>query len=700
MPIQIETIDGFRDGTNLAKPINDLQTTELRYLQDGLLDEPTILVQRGPVVNDGTIPGGSTGKPEGGVAMKTPLSSTPHAAAIVVQDTSDNDRTLKLVDASFTSLASVNLSDGEHTSQQATVDAKPALKAGAWIGYSEKPDGKSLNKLMYWRGGLADYSTGSISLTRGSKTVTGTGTSWTSAMVGCWLWSETSDTTTFHQFIGVVAAVNSTTSITLDRISPYTGDGASPYKLRAVRPFIPLVSKGRITTSTTSTTVTGASTKFKDQKLDVGTWDIFKLDNTYVGTVSSVATNVGLTLSANAAVALTNDRFYAYKRFNSNVYDDFDLNDSSTPKVGFMNAVHANRQWYAHRAGRTSVSDVADWSSRLWYSDTNDPEFVDLAELDGDYIDVVNVSGANTPIMAIAPSYNALVVLKQNECHGIFGDTPSQFNRKKLYDDGALHGMSVQAYEGGVIWAGKNGIYFFDGTQVDNLTREKLGEWYTIGVKNFDPDTDRMSSAIVNDHYILHISDFVPTRGPNKSTGDSNLTSVTIVLNLRTRAYSFLTNVALSGWLEFPPQASSPGVIFLLQTSGGGVAYRAGRLFTDTGLDTVTCSGHSAGPKFYLEAPKFAMGDPQLKKLIKQVQCLYKAVGDDLRLETIVGLNETATLASSKFLEQSTYRNKRIKFLKRSQYLSFRLYPEDNTMSELRIGPMAIGFKFQRPGRV
>jgi hypothetical protein len=210
-----------------------------------------------------------------------------------------------------------------------------------------------------------------------------------------------------------------------------------------------------------------------------------------------------------------------------------------------------------------------------------------------------------------------------------------------------------------------------------------------------------MGSAIVNNHYLLYISTFAPSRSIKKIGGDSDISRITIAINLDTLAVSFLTNVDLLCSAVFPLDAASDGTIGIMiaDVDNWGRFCRLDPLFTATGLDDFACKNNSIGPKFYLESPKYDMGDPQIKKLFKQVQCLFKAVGDDLRLETIVGLNETSALSTSKFLAQSTYANKRIKFLKRSQYLAFRLYSEDNTMTNLRIGPLAIGFKFQRPGR-
>ena len=100
-----------------------------------------------------------------------------------------------------------------------------------------------------------------------------------------------------------------------------------------------------------------------------------------------------------------------------------------------------------------------------------------------------------------------------------------------------------------------------------------------------------------------------------------------------------------------------------------------------------------------------------------------------MRLDTVVGLNNvgrtsnttlpatlptwssvsatyatwailSATVATWGSFVEAVYRPKRIKFLKRSQHLSFRIYAEDDNMTRAVLGPFSLGFKLQRPGRI
>lgn len=63
-------------------------------------------------------------------------------------------------------------------------------------------------------------STGSVTVTAGTSTITGIGTNWTSALVGLNIVVDSSHTATAFNFIGNVSVVNSPTSITLNRVYP------------------------------------------------------------------------------------------------------------------------------------------------------------------------------------------------------------------------------------------------------------------------------------------------------------------------------------------------------------------------------------------------------------------------------------------------------------------------------------------------
>jgi len=129
---------------------------------------------------------------------------------------------------------------------------------------------------------------GTITTTASTNAVTGVGTSFTSALVGSPIFNSAGT------FIGTVASVASTTSMTL------AVNGAVPVTAGAWS-YIPAAA-GTITTTTSSTSVTGSGTSFTSALVGLA---LLNNAGTYIGSVASVASATSLTLKANAAVAVT-----------------------------------------------------------------------------------------------------------------------------------------------------------------------------------------------------------------------------------------------------------------------------------------------------------------------------------------------------------------------------------------------------------
>ena len=119
-------------------------------------------------------------------------------------------------------------------------------------------DGATSNQALgYWMGGASPDSTGALTVSRGSTSVTGSGTSFTTDVTpGMWVIYA-------NQLVGCVSSITDDTHLIL--VDPafiaLAGDTAT---FTAIRGVYPRVIVGSITTSTASTTVTGGSTKFSD----------------------------------------------------------------------------------------------------------------------------------------------------------------------------------------------------------------------------------------------------------------------------------------------------------------------------------------------------------------------------------------------------------------------------------------------------
>lgn len=729
-----ETFEGVPGGMNLALPQQELDDSECRYLQDALVDYPGLVRRRGPVRKVTGVASISR-KGTGIVMTLNPLGFDKYA---VLNGDAVNGFFSVLSDDLTTVAADLAWPHPLPTdpSSAATayrfVDAKPALLGGLMVGVSSAYDANSPNQgLAFWQGAnKANYSPGSVTIARGTTALTAPSGFNANVAPGMWLFANTDEGYT-SALIGCVRSVNSDTSITLTAASPYAVT-AKAGTFQALRGLAPKIVKGRITTDTTSTQVTGGSTKFISQALNVGTWQLYRhSDMAFIGKVSSVASEISLTLAANAAVACADEAYVALRA-------DADFNiatTGSTQKVGFLNAAYADRQWYGNNGAQYEKT------SRLWFSDTSDPEALDLSVFDGDWLDITSSSTVNEPLRALGAAQNGLLVLKENETFIITGSSPSSFTVRKLEDDGTISGMSVQPYGGGLIWAGREGIHFYDGVQVQNLVGAKLGDYWKNTVRTLDPAKYRMWSMVNRDHYMLFLENVQPTVAVVKGNVSHTPTSLTVLINMATGAVVFSTNMHLRGAVVLPATAGK-SVWYLVngQVNGDTTDHAficdGEALFNEEGVDPIFCDfGTSAvgtnigGPDFFFESKKFYAGDSLRLKRFKQLAVHYLAQGGSINVDTVLGLNNVGTTLSSSFpasvytwdtlraavstwdnlkaqfptwsdIVQGVFVPKRVRFIKRSQHLSFRFWQSTSSMSRVKTGPYQIGYKLQRPGRV
>lgn len=710
-----QTFDGTPDGMNMAIPAHQIADTQARMLVDFLVDQPGITRQRGPVAPTSAAPAlprkgsglFSTLNPQGAAKFAALTGDSTHGYFSVLNDAGN-----AWIDLAWP----FNI---PAVAPYKLVDAKPALGGGMLIGVADDYGAAaSLNEgIAYWFGGTKpNYSGSTITVARGDVAVTGSAFL-ANVVPGMFLFANTNDPYT-NAFIGTVLSVDSDTSITLMKESPYAAT-AKAATFQSIRGLAPRVTTGEITTDISTTTVTGGATKFISQGLDTGTWQLYRQsDGTFIGKVATVNSEISITLAAPAAVSVSEENYVAIQ-----VNADFSIsNTASNAKVGFLNATYANRQWYANRGSSF------DATSQLWFSDSADLEGLDLSSFDGNWLEITSSASVNEPIRAIAAAYNGLLVLKETEAFLVGGNSPDSFDVRKLEDDGTLCNMSVQEYGGGVIWAGREGINFYDGVQVSNLVQGSLGQVWKDTIRTLDPGTYRLWSMVNRDHYWLFLENVAPTFTITKGNISTAPTRLTIVINMVTRALTMATNVDIRGATVVPATAGRQAW-YLVNDSTVGHVCDGDLLFTTTGVDSITCDGSALGPRIYMESKKFDAGDGMRLKRWKLVSMNYLAQGGNLVLDIVLGLNEVGQVASTNFpqsvmtwtqlrsnistwtnlknqyatwsqITQSVFIPARIRMQKKSQYMSFRLYGSVANLSKAEIGPYAVDYKLQRVGRV
>lgn len=710
------TYQGFPDGSNLSIHPHGIKDTEARYIQDAFVYRASQTDRRGPLKKLGATPN----YPYKGVGLVFARDPAGVGRAALLQGDGSHAY-LSVLSADLTTTVDISLGGSFQFSPYTIVDANPMASGGVWLGISNTYDtAPSRQDVILWRGAnKQDYSTGTITASYGNRVVTGSGTAWLANLApGMFLMDAGSP----EQFIGTVSTVDSDTQVTLEE-PPLVSRAAQAYRATSVRGWAPRVTVGSITASTASTAITGSNTKFQAQGV-AANWRIFRAsDLALVGTVLSVTSNAAIVLAANAAINMQNEDYVAIN--NAGDYG-FSILDATKQKPGFLNTTYAGLQLSANRGIRPNAS--GEFTNRLMYTDDENPENMDMSTEDGNFIPITSGTNASTSLTRLVSTYNSCLILKEDETFALFGKTPNQFEVRKLLDDGAISGMSAVPYQGGAIWAGWKGIYFYDGVLADNIVQESLGPFYTSAISSFDPHTYRMWAVMDRDHYMLHIERVTPQVPITKGHIAFTPTRFTIVIHVPTRAVTFFSNVDLRGGGRLPGGGGQASW-FLVNTASGARICDINTLFDETGLDAFACDGNVAGPDFYIESKRFDAGDALLKKLWKQIMIHYITVGDELKLDTVLGLNDIGLSRATGFpitqytwdqiallmgtwdatagefpnwesLAQGIYAVRRLKFIKRDQFFAFRIYQKSANNTVVRLGPFALAYKRQRPGRV
>ena len=369
--------------------------------------------------------------------------------------------------------------------------------------------------------------------------------------------------------------------------------------------------------------------------------------------------------------------------------------------LGFLTATFAGHQWYANRS--TSIPETF----RLWYSDPDDPEAVDTTQ-DGTWLEIPSVGSTNDPVVGMAPCYNGLLVFKQNETFLLSGTTPEDFTLRKVMDDGLISTMGLVTYASGAIWPGQNGIYYYKGIgeqyleqiSVVNIAEEKLGPSWQQAIADFDAGANKMWGMLAHDHYFLFIEKYDSVVPVVKGSTQTTQTNTTLVVNLITGAVTFMSNLPIRGGVQLPLLDGVPTFYLVNDSTQGHINTSHDLLYTQ-GQDVIQTDVGTLGPDYYFESKKFAMEDPLILKRFKQLTIHHNNDGGRLKCDVIPGLNEDGTTLTSTLQDTAgVWEVHRLRFSKKTQFFSFKIYQEDSNIDSLNLGPFQIRYKALRPGRV
>jgi hypothetical protein len=423
-------------------------------------------------------------------------------------------------------------------------DCKPALNGGMWLSFLESykaATGANEYFQYYWYGGAGKEHTHASTVSLGTSG-TGTRTTYTNVITGTGFSTTSSDSNYItpgmfvyltysgsDYYIGMIKSITGTTTITLEKdiirsayqttiqgVLALTTDAT--IKFKNVRPFIHQHGRGLITRASGATAVNSGSLGTEGEghfrAADLGGittniyWGLYRNnDNQWIGDIITADSNTGLTLSTNyhdntSTTILNADEYTAwpYQSVPSATVSNADSNKFA----GIFTATYANYQWYANGG---NVKDNA----RIVFSATHNSEAVDLSLDSADSIII-----PTDEIRGLASSSAGLLIFGDKQTFILRGNSRYNFSLEILYPEGCLSSMSIVEYGGGVFWASRNGILYYDGASIRNLTKDTLGVYYTDSIRGFNINTNRVYSFFHKDYLFIHFNSFDSVFKPYK----------------------------------------------------------------------------------------------------------------------------------------------------------------------------------------
>lgn len=525
---------GAVDGVNQAAPGAFIPDTFVRWAQDVLFDRAGYMRRRAPfelfkLYNNDTPPIESQPSVANERIIGVFSTINPIGERIIgLTVTTGGSSRVLFYNKNFRESNSATL---DLVPRDAIFDCKQTSTGGMWLSFLESyAAGEGANEYFqyYWFGGCGVEQTIASTSFGYTSTSPSKHSTYTNIITG------TFDVTTItpgmfvyveyggeDHYVGTVKSV-SETALELEKdiirfaysvdISSSTYRTNLTIKLRNVRPYIHTHGRGLITRANASTTVVSGTVgtegegHFKSAGLGAN-WAIYRASNgEWIGDIDSVADNAALTLDSDqnsiAATTVMQADEYIARKYTSVPSAIISSNDPGDV-AGIFNATYAGYQWYGN-AGDTATRN------RVVFSAYHDAEAVDLSS---DAADSIIIPGT-TEMRGMASSTSGLLVFLSDKTYIIRGNYRANFSLEELYPQGCLSSMSIVEYGGGVFWASKLGILYYDGASVRNLTESNLGVYYTDSIKSFSSDSDRVYGFLHKDYLFMHYTSFESVYNP------------------------------------------------------------------------------------------------------------------------------------------------------------------------------------------
>lgn len=409
-------------------------------------------------------------------------------------------------------------------------------------------------------------------------------------------------------FIGIVKSVESNTALTMWDVPANGVGGALATDAKALYEVRPRWSGGTITTRTTQAVAIGNGTRFN--AFPTSTADqvaVFarnaNLNNsaasTFLGfTQFDPATDnplnfsfrtVGSAVTANAAASVDNAYWFGYRRSGTDV-------TGTEPLYKTQVTSYAGRYWYTAQAISTTNEH------RLYFSGLQHFADVDMSS-NGNWINIP--ASRSNPVIKIIGGRNCLMIFLRNDVYCITGTSPANFVLTRVSGEALIGPNALCRMGDGVAWTSVNGIFFFNGSAVKNLTERSFGNqfknYHGVGTMYrqfrqtiFAENDAQMCNAVLrtaSDYLILSLNNAQRTRNAVRFPATN---------------YDF---TSASGVNEFYP--INPGIVVYLPTLAAGLWTNMCMLdmFSDNEAEYLVMLGHYASTVSVLGTQAVLMDD-------------------------------------------------------------------------------------------
>jgi hypothetical protein len=277
-------------------------------------------------------------------------------------------------------------------------------------------------------------------------------------------------------------------------------------KFLSVRPYTHVHGRGLLTVADAGlpnivSGSVGTSAEGHWQAANIRDYNLYRAsDNFYIGKVKTVTDNATAALWSDSGIKLAGEEYIMRSTDATNLSagsTDYCVGSSDNTIMNFAGlytAVYAGYQWY----GNFGQDD--ENTNRVVFSASHDREAVDLSRDAADSI----IFPGKSKFRGLGASSAGLLVFLEDRTYILRGNDRTNFSVEQLVPEGCLCASSIVEYGGGVFWAGKSGIMFFDGASVRNLTKDNLGLYYTDSLDVFNPDQDRVIGFMHKNNLIMH----------------------------------------------------------------------------------------------------------------------------------------------------------------------------------------------------